>query len=58
MSNKHTVSWLWTALFAIVSLAWIYPIILVVINSFKNKAFISRDTFSIPTGESFVGFEN
>ena len=48
----------WTAIFAIVSLAWVYPIVLVVVNSFKKKAFINRDTFSLPTGRAFVGLEN
>ena len=33
---------LWTVLFSLVSLAWIFPIVLVVINSFKQKAYISR----------------
>lgn len=49
---------LWTAIFAVVSLAWIFPIILVVINSFKSKAYISSETFSLPTGKMFVGLEN
>ena len=49
---------LWTVLFSLVSLAWIFPIVLVVINSFKQKAYISRNAFSIPTGKAFVGLEN
>ena len=49
---------LWTVLFSLVSLAWICPIVLVVINSFKQKAYISRNAFSIPTGKAFVGLEN
>ena len=32
--------------------------LLVVINSFKKKAYISRNPFNIPTGKMFVGFEN
>ena len=28
---------LWSVLFAVVSLAWIFPIVLVIINSFKQK---------------------
>ncbi|OZG61455.1 sugar ABC transporter permease [Bifidobacterium lemurum] len=48
----------WTVFFTIVSLAWVFPIVLVVINSFKQKAYISRDAFSIPTGKAFVGLEN
>ena len=35
-----------------------FPIVLVVVNSFKQKAYISRDAFSIPTGKAFVGLEN
>ena len=42
---------LWSVLFAVVSLAWIFPIVLVIINSFKQKAYISR-------GKAFVGLEN
>ena len=49
---------LWTVLFSLVSLAWVFPIVLVIINSFKQKAYISRDAFSIPTGKAFVGLEN
>ena len=36
---KHPV--LWATLFTIISLAWVFPIVLVVINSFKQKAYIS-----------------
>ena len=49
---------LWTVLFSLVSLAWVFPIVLVIINSFKQKAYISRNAFSIPTGKAFVGLEN
>ena len=49
---------LWTVLFSLVSLAWIFPIVLVIINSFKQKAYISRNAFSIPAGKAFVGLEN
>ena len=31
---------------------------LVLINSFKQKAYISRNAFSLPTGKAFVGLEN
>ena len=58
MSEKVKRPGLWTALFAVVSLAWVFPIVLVVVNSFKQKAYISRDAFSIPTGKAFVGLEN
>ncbi len=33
--TKH--GWLFTLIFSILSLAWVFPIILVVLNSFKKK---------------------
>ena len=48
----------WTVLFTVLSLIWVFPIVLVVINSFKQKAYISRQPFSLPSGKSFVGLEN
>lgn len=47
-----------TLIFTLISLAYIYPIVLVLINSFKKKPFISRNPFGIPTGKQFVGIEN
>lgn len=58
MSDRIRHSWLWTVLFTLISLLWVFPIVLVVINSFKNKAYISRDAFSIPRGRAFVGLDN
>src|SRR5574344_1238187 len=34
------------------------PILLVLMNSFKGKLYVSSSPFSFPTAESFVGFEN
>lgn len=47
-----------TIFFSIVSIAYIFPIALVILNSFKKKAYISRKPFEIPTGNMFVGLEN
>lgn len=47
-----------TVVFTVISLAYIYPIVLVLINSFKKKPFISRNPFGIPMGKQFVGLEN
>lgn len=58
MNGRIRHSWLWTVLFTLISLLWVFPIVLVVINSFKNKAYISRDAFSIPRGRAFVGLDN
>ncbi len=47
-----------TVIFTIISIFYVYPIALVVINSFKKKAYISRKPFAIPTDKMFVGIEN
>lgn len=49
----------WTVFFAILSLLWIYPIVLVFINSFKKKQFITGSaTFELPNAESWTSFDN
>ena len=58
MTDKLRHGPLWTTIFAIISLIWIYPIALVFINSFKKRVYISKDVFSLPTGDTFVGLEN
>ena len=55
--GKPKKLWL-TILFSAVSLFYIMPVIMVVINSFKKNTFVKTDTFALPTGESFVGFDN
>ncbi len=49
---------LWTVFFSMISIAWVFPIFLVVMNSFKSKTYISANAFSFPTGDAFVGFDN
>ena len=53
---KH--GWIFTVIFSLVSLVYVYPLALVAINSFKKKAFISRYPFELPTAKSFVGWAN
>ena len=53
---KHPV--FWAVFFSLVSLAYIFPILLVFLNSFKKKAYISREPFGIPMGKQFVGLDN
>ena len=47
-----------TFIFTLISLVYVFPIVLVVINSFKKKAYISRKPFAIPTDKMYVGLEN
>lgn len=41
-----------------VSVAFLAPVVIVVINSFKGKFYISEEPFSLPDSETFSGFEN
>lgn len=43
---------------AILSIVWILPVIIVFMNSFKEKSVVGTNPFSLPTSESFVGFRN
>ena len=54
---KKRFSWL-TGLFAAVSVLYLYPLLLVVINSFKKKAYISRQPFALPSDKTFAGIAN
>ena len=42
----------------IVALGFIVPILLVIMNSFKGKLYVSNEPFALPNSESFVGFKN
>ena len=52
-----TKRWL-TVLFSVLSLVWVMPVVLVLVNSFKNSSSIALEPFSLPTAETFMGFQN
>lgn len=57
--RSRTINGIWTAVLTVLSLAWIYPIVMVVINSFKVESAISTSTaFQLPTAEQFAGLDN
>ena len=47
-----------TVIFAIFSVIYVMPVVLVLINSFKANSFVNTETFRLPTAESFVGLQN
>jgi len=48
-----------TFIFAILSLAWVYPVVMVVLNSLKIERAISTSTvFKLPTADTFAGLSN
>lgn len=42
----------------LLTLLFIFPIVFVVLNSFKGRLFISTEPFALLTSKSFVGFQN
>ena len=47
-----------TVLFAIISIFWVVPVLMVLINAFKLNSFVKTNTFALPFGEMWAGFQN
>ena len=47
-----------TLFFTIISIIFVSPIIIVIINSLKAKTFISLETFELPNEHSYIGLDN
>ena len=47
-----------TIIFTVICIAYIMPILIVLINSFKSNAAVNTETFAFPNANSFVGFQN
>ena len=47
-----------TVFFTLLSIAYVFPVFMVVVNSFKQNTFVKTETFAMPTAESFAGFGN
>ena len=60
MSNvKRKNGTLWTALFTLLSVLYVYPIVMILLNSFKiETAITTSGAFTLPTADTFAGFTN
>lgn len=58
MNKKKILSWIGTLFFSIVGILYIAPIIIVLINSFKQKTYISLEPFKLPTKETWNALGN
>ena len=58
LKKQKTIAWIITIVLTATSLAWVYPIVLVIINAFKEKGSISLDTFVLPNSQTYVALEN
>ena len=47
-----------TIIFTVICIAYIMPILIVLMNSFKSNAAVNTETFAFPNANSFVGFQN
>ncbi len=47
-----------TGVFSVIAVIYVLPAVVVFINAFKSNTFVKTQTFSLPTPESFVGFDN
>jgi len=57
--TKKVSDIIWIVILSICSVAWMYPIFMILINSFKEEnAITTSSVFQIPTGDQFVGFEH
>ncbi|MBR3593278.1 MAG: carbohydrate ABC transporter permease [Clostridia bacterium] len=58
MNNRSLSGRLLTAFFALLSAAWVAPVIVVLYNSFKTNDGIKSSLFSLPTADTFAGLDN
>lgn len=55
---KKSTNIIITVILSALAVLFMVPMILVLINSFKSKLYISSEPFAFPNSETFVGFEN
>lgn len=59
VKKKQTVGMkILTVLFSIISIFYVAPVFIVLMNSFKSNPGISKDPFAFPTAETFYGFKS
>ena len=56
--KKGVASTFLTVMFSVISVVYILPIVVVLVNSLKLNSFVNTDTFALPTRESFAGISN
>ncbi len=58
MKEKKTVSILWWGVLIALTLLFLLPIGIVLMNSFKGQFYIADAPFALPSAETFVGLQN
>ncbi len=47
-----------TVFFSLLSIAYVFPVFMVLVNSFKQNTFVKTETFAMPTAQSWAAFDN
>ena len=55
--KKRIGSAILTAVFSVISVIYVLPVVAVIINSFKANTFVKTDTFALPNADTFVGWQ-
>jgi raffinose/stachyose/melibiose transport system permease protein len=58
MDGKKKINGLLSAFMMLLSVAFLTPIFIVFMNSFKGKLFISDTPFALPNAKTFAGLQN
>ena len=59
MKKQSIGSNILTIFLSVLSLAWVYPVVMILFNSLKKETAISTNTvFQLPSAETFAGMEN
>lgn len=56
--RKNSVKTILTVVMSLISILYVLPVVMVVLNSFKLDTYVKTATFSLPTGEMSAGFAN
>lgn len=58
-TKKSIKNAIYTILLIVASVGWVYPVIMIFLNSLKQETAISTDSaFTLPTADTFAGIEN
>ena len=47
-----------TVFFSLLSIVYVFPVFMVVVNSFKQNTFVKTETFAMPNAQTFAGWGN
>ena len=58
LQREKTLKSAVTAVFGVISVVYVLPVFIVLMNSFKANTYVKTQTFAFPTEETFVGWYN